>query len=143
MSCKAICKTGKKCVNPAKKHNLCGVHKKSSVNFSFGDLPDELLLNIFKFLSDSELFMVIISDPRLREVGVYELKKRHRELTNAKIFEYARLIKTGIEGLNHKDPYVQNYIKYLTKEYLKDGEWADTKPYKLWRNRLRGGGGAQ
>jgi hypothetical protein len=139
MSCKAICKTGKKCVNRAKKHNLCGVHEKSSVNFSFGDLPNELLLNIFKFSSDSELFMVIISDPRLREVAAYELIKRHRKLTNDKIFEYGRLIKSSIKGLNHKDPYVQNYIKYLTEVYVNDGEWADSMPYDMWRRSLRRG----
>jgi hypothetical protein len=139
MSCKAICKTGKKCVNRAKKHNLCGVHEKSSVNFSFGDLPNELLLNIFKFSSDSELFMVIISDPRIREVAAYELRKRHRELTNDKIFEYGRLIKRSIKGLNHKDPYVQNYIKYLTEVYVNDGEWADSMPYDMWRRSLRRG----
>ena len=139
MSCKAICKTGKKCTNHAKSHNLCGVHEKSSVRFSFGDLPDELLLNVFKFSSDSELFMVIISDPRLRAVAVDEMRKRHPELTNVVIFEYARLISESIGGLNHKDPYVQNYVKYLTEEYLINGKWADTKSYKLWRNRLRAG----
>lgn len=142
MSCKAICKTGKKCANPAKKHNLCGVHEKPSVNFSFGgfgDLPDELLLNLFKSSTDSELFMAFISGPRLRGVVMYELKKRHPKLTDEDIFEYARLINTSIEGLNHKDPYVQNYIKYLSEEYLKNGAWADTKSYKLWRNRLRSG----
>jgi hypothetical protein len=100
-------------------------------NFSFVES------NNLNSSSDSGLFMMIISeDPRLEKVAADELRRRHRELTNDQIFEYARLIKSVIRGLDHNDPYVQNYINYLTKEYLEGGDYADTKPYTLWRRSL-------
>jgi hypothetical protein len=99
-------------------------------NFSFGES------NNLKSSSDSGLFMMIISDPRSKKVAADELRRRHRELTNDQISEYARLIKSVIGGLDLNDPYVQNYIKYLTKEYIEGGDYADTKPYTFWRKSL-------